>query len=325
MNVSRIYRLLRLVTLLQSGRGYTANELADELQVSRRTVFRDLNALELAHIPYYYDTVRKGFQINRNFFLQPVNLTLAEALAILALAGRVRGKTHIPLLKHATHAAAKIENILPKTIREHVGSILSNLSMNLGPMTRHGGSDKYFDMLNGAILRRCVCKMEYESFYEQKRIRLQVHPLRLVFMQRAWYLLAWSVQEKQIRTYKLIRIHSLQVQDKQFNRSHDVQLDEHFGKAWSMMPEGKVYKIHIHFEPKVAGNVAEVLWHDTQRVEWNDDRSIEFHAEVDGLNEISWWILGYGDQAKVISPQPLAGRIAAVAGAVVKKYGKEGE
>ena len=48
MNVSRIYRLLRVVTLLQSRRGYTANELAEELQISRRTVFRDLNALEMA-------------------------------------------------------------------------------------------------------------------------------------------------------------------------------------------------------------------------------------------------------------------------------------
>jgi len=46
----------------------------------------------------------------------------------------------------------------------------------------------------------------------------------------------------------------------------------------------------------VAGNVAEVLWHQTQRVEWNDDGSIEFHATVDGLGEITWWLLGYGSQ-----------------------------
>ncbi len=49
MDVSRIHRLLRLITLLQSGRGYTATDLARELEVSRRTVFRDLNVLEMAH------------------------------------------------------------------------------------------------------------------------------------------------------------------------------------------------------------------------------------------------------------------------------------
>ena len=55
MSISRIYRILRLITLLQSGRGYSADELAEELEVSRRTVFRDLNVLEMAHIPYYHE------------------------------------------------------------------------------------------------------------------------------------------------------------------------------------------------------------------------------------------------------------------------------
>ena len=91
MSISRIYRLLRLITLLQGGRTYTARELARELEVSRRTIFRDLNMLELAHIPYYYDPKRGGYKINRHFFLPPINLTLSEALAVLMLAGRLQG------------------------------------------------------------------------------------------------------------------------------------------------------------------------------------------------------------------------------------------
>ena len=87
-----------------------------------------------------------------------------------------------------------------------------------------------------------------------------------------------------------------------------------------MIPEGKIYKVHLHFAPKVAGNVDEVQWHATQRVEWNEDRSIEFHVEVDGLDEISWWILGYGDQVRVISPKPLAKRIADIAEKVLSYY-----
>ena len=60
MRISRIYRLLRLITMLQGRRGYTVNELAGELEVSRRTIFRDLNMLEMARIPYYYDQQRGG-------------------------------------------------------------------------------------------------------------------------------------------------------------------------------------------------------------------------------------------------------------------------
>ncbi|NLW86197.1 MAG: HTH domain-containing protein, partial [Planctomycetes bacterium] len=53
MSISRVYRILRIITILQGSRGYTADELASELDVSRRTVFRDLNMLEMARIPYY--------------------------------------------------------------------------------------------------------------------------------------------------------------------------------------------------------------------------------------------------------------------------------
>ena len=88
MKVERIYRLFRLVTLLQSGHHYTAAELAEALEVSRRTVFRDLKALELARVPYYFDTDAGTYRLGEGFFLPAVTLTLPEALAVLALAGR---------------------------------------------------------------------------------------------------------------------------------------------------------------------------------------------------------------------------------------------
>ena len=90
-----------------------------------------------------------------------------------------------------------------------------------------------------------------------------------------------------------------------------------------MIPEGKLYNVHLHFSRQVAGNVAEVQWHRSQRVEWNDDGSAEFFATVDGLGEIGWWVLGYGDQVEVISPAPLRKRIADVAQGVLNQYRRE--
>ena len=64
MKIARIYRLLRLITMLQGKRTYTAQELADDLDVSRRTVFRDLNVLEMAHVPYYFHSDTGGYRID---------------------------------------------------------------------------------------------------------------------------------------------------------------------------------------------------------------------------------------------------------------------
>ena len=70
--------------------------------------------------------------------------------------------------------------------------------------------------------------------------------------------------------------------------------------------------------------VAEVRRHHSQRVEWRDDGSIDFHAHVDGLGEITSWILGYGDQVRVLAPSALAGRVTKVAGRVAAQYAGKG-
>ncbi|MDY6913752.1 MAG: WYL domain-containing protein [Planctomycetota bacterium] len=323
MSVSRIYRLLRLITMLQTGRTYTADELARQLEVSRRTIFRDLNMLEMAHIPYYFDQEKGGYQISGHFFLPPVNLTVSEALAILMLTHRIKGAaSRLPLLAESSRAAMKLENVLPQAIRRHVGSMIKKLSVSFGPVSRHEGVDDMFNELVGAIVRRRICRLVYLSFQLRRQLIVSVRPLRLVFLGRAWYLIAYAVKPRDIRTFKLGRIRKLTVTDRTFQQPTDVDLDEYFGDAWSMIPEGRRYDVHLHFEPKVAGNVAEVQWHHSQRVEWNDDGSIEFYVHVDGLGEITWWVLGYGDQVEIISPAAFRTRVANVAAAVLKKYRK---
>ena len=323
MNVSRIYRLLRLITLLQSGRGYTVRDLAAELEVSRRTVFRDLNMLEMARVPYYHDPQRGGYHLNGRFFLPPVNLTLSEALAVLSAAGPTRGPS-LPLAGAAAQAALKLESALPEPVREHVGSVLRHLDVRPAARARQDDLDATFQELAEAIVRRRVCRMVYISFLDRRQIDLQVHPLRLVFVQRAWYLRAFSCEHREVRTFKLGRIRKLERTPETFGPPAHVADSAPFGQAWGMIPEGRVYEVQLHFAPKVAGNVAEVQWHPSQQVSWNDDGSLDFRVLVDGLGEITWWILGYGDQVTVVRPRALRKRVADVAANMLRRYHTEG-
>ncbi len=70
----------------------------------------------------------------------------------------------------------------------------------------------------------------------------------------------------------------------------------------------------------VARNVAEVVWHKTQQLTRRDDGTLDFQVRVSGLHEISWWILGYGDQAEVLKPASLRRLIAEHAGRMVEMY-----
>jgi len=292
MSVSRVYRLLRLITMLQSGRGYTVDELAKELEVSRRTVFRDLNMLELAHIPYYFDRRRRSYRINQHFFLSPVNLTLAEALALLVSAKRTRGSSMLPLAASSTRAAMKLESVLPHGVRDYLGTVMDQVAIVPAPSARQRGLDAVFDRLVSAVAGRKVCRIVYISFYERKQITLKVEPLRLLFVSRAWYLIGYSRMHRQRRTFKIGRIRKLTVLDETFDPSVHETSQREFGDAW----------------------------HHSQQVDWRADGSIDFRARVDGLGEILWWILGYGDQVKVIAPRVLARQVAGMARRVVAQY-----
>jgi len=324
MRISRIYRILRLITMLQSGRSYTVAELARELEVSRRTVFRDLNMLEMAHIPYYYDRQHTTYRINNYFFLPPLNLTLAEALALLVSARRTSGSAVAPLAAASQRAAIKIESVLSPPVREYLGTVMDRLAVLPPARARHEGLDELFDRLVAAVAERKVCRLVYISFHERKQIHLTVQPWRLVFVGRAWYLIAYSRMHGQRRTFKLSRCKRLTVTDRTFDPPDDACGDPGFGDAWCMIPEGQTHDVHLRFATKVAGNVAEVNWHHSQRIEWRDDGSIDFFVRVDGLGEITWWILGYGDQVKVTAPRAVARRVAAVAGKVVAQYAGKG-
>ena len=98
------------------------------------------------------------------------------------------------------------------------------------------------------------------------------------------------------------------------------RIEEYFGKAWSMIPEGKIHHVKLRFLPKVAGNVAEVIWHQTQKLTRHTDGSMTFEADVDGLNEISWWVMGYADQVEVLEPVTLRRQIAQLAENMVKTH-----
>ncbi len=131
-------------------------------------------------------------------------------------------------------------------------------------------------------------------------------------MTRGWYLLAKSHQHGEVRTFKVDRIARLELTEDRFKPDESFSEENYFGKAWRMIPEGKVYSIKLKFSAHVAATVEEVQWHHTQATQYLDDGDLLFEAEVDGLSEITSWILGYGEHVEVLSPRALREKAEAI-------------
>jgi len=116
---------------------------------------------------------------------------------------------------------------------------------------------------------------------------------------------------REVRTFNVGRIAALKPLREKYVIPKTFRLDKYLGNAWNMIPAfGPDHNVVVRFQAQVAQNVAEVVWHKTQQVKCLEDGSLEFTACVSGLSEISWWILGYGDQAEVLKPTKLRKLVA---------------
>jgi predicted DNA-binding transcriptional regulator YafY len=320
---SKIRRLLQLIELLQSGRTYNTRELAELSGISRRQVFRDLKALQDSGIPLLFDAQRQGYWLTGSTYLPPTDFTLDETLSLLILAHNLgRAEAGVPFQSAAQSASAKLLGNLPGRLRGHVGELAAAVDVRLDSHHPHRTDHSAYEQLLRAIRTRTRVRIVYDSLFEQAELNTLLSPYRLFFRRRAWYVVGRSSVHRGVRMFHLGRIRTLEAMSETFQIPARFSLDRYLGNAWHLVrgPERDV-RVMIRFQPKVAHNVAEVTWHKSQQVVWNADGTLDFSVIVDGLSEISWWILGYGDQAEVLAPAELRTAISGHVLRLAQLYG----
>jgi proteasome accessory factor B len=127
---------------------------------------------------------------------------------------------------------------------------------------------------------------------------------------------------REVRTFNVGRIQSLDLLDEQFHVPRGFSIQRYLGNAWHLIPDGPEVDVVVRFSPVVARTVGEVVWHRTQKIVWRDDGALDFHVRVAGIREISWWILGYGNEAEVLKPERLRKLIADHAKGMLERYNR---
>ena len=317
-------RLIELLGLLQAGKGHSVKSLAEICHVSRRTVFRDLELLRQAGVPIEFDEEHRRYQLSGKCFLPPTNFTTNEALTLLILCHELGGKTGVPFYAAARSAAIKLMSSLPEKLRKHLSDITDTVQIQLQPRNPLDDSESVYQQLIEAIgQRRCV-RIGYDSLTEWGLISTKLSPYRVLFSRRSWYVIGRSTLHKAVRTFNVGRVTQVEVLEDRYEIPPRFKMEKYLRNAWHLIPEpGPDSEVVIRFRPLVARNVAEVLWHKTQRLHFQEDGSLDFHVTVSGLNEISWWIMGYGDQAEVLRPAALRQLLARRTLAMAMQYNRE--
>lgn len=320
MRSKRVERLLALIQSLQAGRALTVEDLGEQLGVSRRTVFRDLELLAEAGIPYEYDRASKRYSTDRIALLPPVHLTHAEAFALIIATRHLMQHQSIIDQPAAASAAIKMESILPPAIQDYCGTALEHVEIRHDPASDPKAAAAIMPALQIALAKRLKIRVHYNSYLDEEVIDVVLSPYRLAYLHRGWYLIAYCQRFREVRTFKVERVRRVAILDEHFRIDDDFNLDDYFGNAWLMIRGEKRCHIKVRFLPKVARNVNEIRWHKTQQTKFTEDGSLIFEADVDGVSEIAWWIMGYADEAEVLEPAELRDEIARRAQRMVALY-----
>lgn len=282
MQESRLFKIL--YHLLSKGHA-TAPYLAQELEVSVRTIYRDIDALSSAGIPVFAETGRNGgIYLLDNAVLDRTLLSKEEKQEILS----------------ALQSTVAAPNIEDSGILRKLSALFQMQSDDWLEVdyTRWGdkASDKIkFDSIKSAILQRRCVRISYAGSYAQTSERI-IHPLKLLYKGRAWYLKAYCTKRHEFRLFKMNRILHLEVLNDSFPycpfpETDEDSISEYEQQVTLCFPKEMAYRVYDEFSP--------------EQITLLEDGTLQACAKMPVDNWLIGFLLSFGPDVTVLSPTDL--------------------
>src|SRR5947207_9049778 len=315
-----LQRMMRLHAALKARRFPNCQEIAAELEVSAKTIQRDIDFMRYRlGLPIDYHPREFGF-----YYTEPVTgfpsieVSQGEITALLVAQKALAQYKGTPFEQPLQSAFRKITDGLKDRVSFSWTDLEDAISF------RSAGTSvsdlELFEAVSKAVLRCVELEFEYRklqsSGYEARRVR----PYHLGCLENQWYLFAEDLERRQLRTFALPRMRKVNLTTKGFRRPADFSIAQILSGSFGVYSSGKKQRIRIRFDSFGARLVAERKWHESQRVREIAGGSIFLELELGGLEEIERWILSWGKHARVLAPKELAKRVRDEANAIVELY-----
>jgi predicted DNA-binding transcriptional regulator YafY len=315
-------RMMRMHERLKAGRYPNCRKLADELEVSSKTVQRDIDFMRYRlGLPIEYDQLHFGF-----YYTEPVanfpNIEISEGELIALYIGQkaltqYRGTSfEAPL----STAFRKITDGLRDTISMTWSDLDSAVSFR---STGRSTTDVHlFEELSHAVFKQLEIRFDYKkpdaARYEQR----YVQPYHLGCVENLWYLFAFDVDRQQVRTFALPRIRSVRVSKNKFRRPLDFSIGKFLGESFGVFakPSKTKHTIRIAFDAFAAPRIEERQWHPSQKIKQLRGGEIELFLTLGNLEEVERWILSWGSHAQVLAPAELKEQISKTVSTLADTY-----
>ena len=316
-----IERMLRIHEELRRGAFTNCTKLAERLEVSRKTIVRDVAFMrDRLDLPIEFDPRINAYRYTHPVSAFPtVQVTEGELLALLVARKALEQYRGTPFHRQLEASFEKLAGGLRDRITFSPADELRSVSFR---NTGLGRADlAVFNTLSTAVLRQLEVEFEYRKPGSRREERRRGRPYPLTHRENLWYLIAFDPGRAALHTFALPRISGAELTEARFVRPEDFSPEAFFANALGVLGGPGDFTVVIRFTATVADRVREREWHESQIRRDLPDGALELTLRLGALAEVEGWVLGWGADAEVLQPTELRRRLAATAGRLASVYG----
>jgi len=301
--VTRLSRLVALLTLLQTKRILTATELAHRFSVSTRTIYRDIRTLESAGIPVVTQE-GKGYAMLDGYRLPPVMFTREEAIALLTAEKLAAQLTDSNTAQLSGAAMNKLRAAMRHSDRDHLETLAPHILV-MEPVNQPGHSNAYQQLVTAVTAHRVV-HLSYCGADTTSPVNREIEPIGL-YLNQHWHVVAYCRLRQAFRDFRLDRIQHLILREEIFNTRPETLQQYWVNEAKRRSKE----KVVIHFQAAaVMPALAQHLQDTKHQYGWTHDEllpdgSVEMIFFIGSLSYLATWLLPFAGAITIQEPQEL--------------------
>ncbi len=304
---SQAARLHDVIRLLEARYGATVEELAEECQVNRRTIYRDLQAIADAGYPLVREREADGrtlFRFLTGFKnIPPITFSLEELMTLHLCRGQLAFLSGTPFQDDLDAVFGRIRSSLPPRSVAHLERIAEAVSPRFQGVRDYGGRRELLQALRRALLFQYPLELRYTPARRETQT-YRFDPYTLLFSSGALYLGGYAHNRKALRLFLVDRIETVTLLEERFEVPESFRVEDLTGSAFGLIDETP-QAVRVRFGAEVAHLIRERTWHPTQSLAEEDDGSVLLCFEAGGEKEILSWLYSYLPHVEVLAPPAL--------------------
>ncbi|QTH42428.1 WYL domain-containing protein [Cohnella sp. LGH] len=320
----RADRLLSLLSLLQARGRMTSKQLADELEISERTVHRDMEALAAAGIPVYAERgAAGGWQLSEGYRNRITGMTIGEIRSLLLLHSS-SVVADLGLNEPSGTALRKLLSALPEPVRRDAEYVRERIHIDGAGWRSAPSRSAHLQTVQEAVWEQRKLRICYRGREADESTERTVLPLGLVAKTSVWYMVAMedSAEEDPFRTFRLSRLHDADMLEETFVRPEDFDLATHWERSMerfkSNLPRypAKVRVALARWEAFAGERYVKTVSCE----EVQESEAIEAVVEFNTLESARDIVMKYGRDAEALAPEELRAAVRAECAAAAALY-----